>query len=214
MGDAPATRPSLLIRLQDPEDQEAWRQFVDLYAPLIYQFGRKRGLQDADAADLTQVVLQALTRCIPGLSYDPRQGTFRGWLFAVVRNQLHKLLERQRRLPQGTGTTGSQDLLERQPAREDTEAVLWEQAYQRQLFVWAADQVRGGFEAASWQAFWQTAVDGRNARETARDLGMTVGAVYTAKSRVLDRIRKTIQRFQLEEGSLEESDHDPPSGLS
>jgi RNA polymerase sigma-70 factor (ECF subfamily) len=214
MGEPPATRPSLLLRLRDPEDQEAWRQFVDLYAPLIYQFGRKRGLQDADAADLTQVVLQALTQCLPGLSYDPRQGTFRGWLFAVVRNQLHKLLAQQRRLLQGTGATGTQDLLEQQPAREDLEAVLWEQEYERQLFVWAADQVRGHFEDASWQAFWRTAVEGQSAREAAQGLGMTLGAIYTAKSRVLDRIRKVIQRFQLEEGSLEERDHGPRGGLS
>jgi RNA polymerase sigma-70 factor (ECF subfamily) len=209
MGETPITRPSLLLRLRDPADQEAWRQFVDLYAPLIYRFARKHGLQDADAADLAQVVFQALTRCLPDLAYDPRQGPFRGWLFGVVRNQLHKQLARQKRWPQGTGAADAQEQLEQQPARPDQEAALWEQEYQRQVFVWAADQVRGGFEESSWQAFWRTAVEGQGGRETAQALGMTVGAVYTAKSRVLDRIRKVIQRFQFEEG-----DYDPGSRLS
>jgi RNA polymerase sigma-70 factor (ECF subfamily) len=198
MRETPATRPSLLLRIRDPEDHEAWQQFVDLYTPLIYQFGRKRGLQDADAADLTQIVLQTLTHSIQGLDYDPRQGTFRGWLFVVVRNQLHKLLAQLRRCPQGTGDTGLHALLESQPAREEEEVALWEQEYARQVFVWAAEQVRGDFEESSWQAFWQTAVEGKSPRETARWLRMTVGAVYTAKSRVLDRIRKKSQQLQLE----------------
>jgi RNA polymerase sigma-70 factor (ECF subfamily) len=179
-----------LLRVRDANDQEAWRQFVELYTPLIYQFARKRGLQDADAADLTQIVFGTLTQSIQRLDYDPRHGMFRGWLFAVVRNQLHKLLSRQRRWPQGTGDSGAHHLLDNQPAREDEEAALWEQEYARQRFVWAADQVRGEFSDSSWQAFWQTAVEGKGAGETARALGMTVGAVYTAKSRVLDRIRK------------------------
>jgi RNA polymerase sigma-70 factor (ECF subfamily) len=198
MGEAPVTWPSLLIRIRDPEDHEAWRQFVDLYTPLIYQFARKRGLQDADAADLTQIVLQTLTRNIQDLDYDPQQGTFRGWLFAVVRNQMHKLLAQLKRSPQGTGDSGAQQFLENLPAREDEEVALWEQEYARQLFLWAADQVRRDFEDSSWQAFWQTAVEGKSAKQTALALGMTIGAVYTAKSRVLDRIRKKSQQLQLE----------------
>lgn len=198
MGETLTTRPSLLIRLRDPEDQGAWRQFVDLYAPLIYQFARKRGLQDADAADLTQLVLQTLTRSLQGLNYDPCQGTFRAWLFAVVRNQLHKLLARQRRWPRGSGDSEQLDLLDRQPARQDDEADLWQQEYEQQRFALAAEQVRGAFEDSSWQAFWQTAVEGKNAKEVAQTLGMTVGAVYTAKSRVLDRIRKVIQQWPVE----------------
>jgi RNA polymerase sigma-70 factor (ECF subfamily) len=180
-----------LLRIRDANDEEAWRQFVDLYTPLVYQFARKRGLQDADAADLTQIVFSALTRSIPRLDYDPRHGTFRGWLFAVVRNQLHKLLYRQRRWPRGTGDSAAHQLLDNQPAREDEEEALWEQEYARQTFLWAADKVRREFSDSSWQAFWQTAVEGKGPKDTAKALGMTVGAVYTAKSRVLDRIRKT-----------------------
>jgi RNA polymerase sigma-70 factor (ECF subfamily) len=196
MGDTGITRPSLLIRLRNPQDHEAWQHFVELYAPLVYQFARKRGLQDADAADLTQIVLQAVMGAIKRLDYDPKRGSFRGWLFSVVRHQLQKLRAGQRRSPQGTGDTSAQELLEKQPSREEDEAALWEQEYERRLFLWAAEKVRSSFEESSWQAFWQTAVEGKSGKQTAEALGLTVGAVYTAKSRVLDRITKEIQQLQ------------------
>jgi RNA polymerase sigma-70 factor (ECF subfamily) len=200
MGDTAGTRPSLLIRVRDPRDAEAWAQFVGLYGPLIYRFARKRRLQDADAADLTQTVLQAVAGGVRRLDYDPRRGSFRGWLFQVVRRQLGKVLARERRAPRGGGGEGPRRALEEQPGRDDDQA-LWDREYERRLFLWAAEQVRGAFEEATWQAFWRTAVEGKSPRETAESLGMTVGAVYTAKSRVLDRLRKAIQDVQDDEWS-------------
>jgi RNA polymerase sigma factor (sigma-70 family) len=190
MSNTPETRGSLLVRVRDPRDGEAWRQFVALYEPLIREFARKRGLQDADAADLTQTVLAAVSDAIRRLDYDSRRGSFRGWLLAVTRNQMLKLLARERRQPHG-----GDEMLDDQPAPpEDT--ALWEQEYKRQRFRWASERVRGEVEAASWQAFWRTAVEGQSAAEVAKSLGMSVGAVYTAKSRVLDRIRKQIQELE------------------
>jgi RNA polymerase sigma-70 factor (ECF subfamily) len=195
MNDPANTRPSLLIRVRDLQDRDAWRQFVELYGPLVYRFAWKRGLQEADAADLSQTVLQAVAEGIQRFDYDPGKGTFRGWLYGVVRHQLRRYLVAQGRQPQGAGDSSVQELLEQQPARDNGEADLWEQEYQRQLFRWAAERVRGCFEETSWQAFWQTAVEGKAARETADALGISVGAVYTAKSRVLGRIRQEIQQL-------------------
>jgi hypothetical protein len=83
MGDAASTRPRLLIRVRDPADAEAWGQFVALYGPLIYQFARKQGLQDADAADLTQIVLQAVLDAMKRLDYDPQRGVYNDGSTAV-----------------------------------------------------------------------------------------------------------------------------------
>src|SRR5437763_4484713 len=80
MADSLPTRASLLARLGDPEDRAAWRQFVELYASLVYGFARQRGLQDADAADLTQEVFLAVARQAGRWQYDPQRGSFRGWL--------------------------------------------------------------------------------------------------------------------------------------
>jgi RNA polymerase sigma factor (sigma-70 family) len=199
MDGLPETRPSLLIRIRDPRDTEAWDQFVELYGTLIYQFGRKRGLQDADAADLTQTVLQAVIGEIRRLNYDPLRGTFRGWLFTVVRNQFHKALSRQKRMPRGTGDSDVYDMLAEHADSTEDEAI-WQREYELQLFRWAMDRCRTSFDETSWQAFWQTAVEGKNAADVAAALAMTVGAVYTAKSRVLDRIKRAVRQLQTEEG--------------
>ena len=76
MGDAPATRPSLLVRLRNPRDGQAWAQFVDVYAPLVYAFALSQSLQDADAADLTQEVLRAVNAALGRFEYDPERGSF------------------------------------------------------------------------------------------------------------------------------------------
>ncbi len=196
MSDAPPTRPSLLLRLRDPRDGVAWARFVDVYAPLVYGFGRKHGLQDADAADLTQDVLRAVAASVGRLEYDPERGSFRGWLFTIARNKLRNLLaSRQRHVP-GTGDTGVQQQLQEHP--DDAETTAWDRQFEQRLFAWAAEQVRGHFEDATWQAFWQTAVDGKKPSDVAASLGLSVGAVYIARSRVLARLREQIRELQAE----------------
>ena len=196
MTTSPHTRPSLLVRIRDAADREAWQQFVELYAPLVYRFMRRRGLQDADAADLTQDVLQAVARDCARLVYDPARGTFRGWLFTVARNKLHTFLKRKQRLLSRTEEVDFALLAD----PEQDEAAVWEQEYEQRLFDWAAEQVRGHFQESTWQAFWRTAVDNQPPREVAERLGLSVGAVYIAKSRVLARLREQVQLLQLEEG--------------
>src|SRR5438067_13664602 len=97
MAEIPPTRVSLLVRLRDPQDGAAWAQFVDLYAPLVFGYARKAGLQDADAADLSQDVLGAVAGAVQRLEYDPRRGAFRGWLFTIVRRRLSKWRRAARR---------------------------------------------------------------------------------------------------------------------
>jgi RNA polymerase sigma factor (sigma-70 family) len=198
MAESLLTRHSLLLRVRNLHDQEAWAEFVDIYGPVIHAFARKCGLQDADAADLTQIVLQAIMKEIQRLDYAALRAPFRAWLFGVVRNQVSKYL-RKRRGIQGTGDTGMQDLLEQQRGREDAATAVWDCEYERQLFHYAAAQVQGSFEESSWLAFWRTAVEGKSAKDTAAELGLSVGAIYTAKSRVLHQIRKHIQELQGEE---------------
>jgi RNA polymerase sigma factor (sigma-70 family) len=201
MGDAPVTRPSLLVRIRDGQDQQAWSQFVEIYAPLIYGFARNHGLQDADAADLAQEVLRSVLRGARRLEYDPKRGSFRGWLFTVVRNKLRTFVARRasKGNPQGTGDTGAHELLQQQPAPEEEAETLWRQEYERRLFAWAAEQVRGQVQESTWQAFWQTAVDGKGGKEVATNLGMTVAAVYLCKGRVMAKLKEQIRQARGEE---------------
>jgi RNA polymerase sigma factor (sigma-70 family) len=195
MAELPTTRASLLVRIRDARDQDAWRRFVQIYAPVVYGYGRERGLQDADAADLTQEVLRAVAAGAGRLSYDPRRGSFGGWLFTVAHHKLCDLLARQRRPGRGTGDTAAQQWLDAQPAR-DEDKVLWDREYEQRLFNWAAEQVRGRFQDTTWQAFWQTTVEGKSGKEVAGRLGMTVAAVYLAKSRVMARLREQIRQLE------------------
>ena len=192
MVEPPVTRPSLLVRIRDTGDKEAWRLFVDLYAPMIYGFARRRGLQDADAADLTQDVFRTVAVRPP--DYDPHRGTFRGWLYTVTRNKVRDFVERRQRIP----TTGDTATMDEQPAPEDDDVAQWDRDYEKRLFHWAAEQIRGEFAETTWQAFWRVAVDGVGTAEVAAAMGLSVGAVYVAKSRVVARLRKQIQLLQEE----------------
>jgi RNA polymerase sigma-70 factor (ECF subfamily) len=194
MAESPPTRASLLLRLRDVRDQEAWRQFVDLYSALIYGFARKRGLQDADAADLMQEVLRSVAGAVGRLDYDPNRGSFRSWLYTVTRSKLSTFLRRQRRLIRGSGDSSVNERLEEQPSPQDE--TLWDQEYERRLFAWATERVRNITGKSVFQAFWQTAVEGQSPKDVAKALGMSVGAVYVAKSRVLAQIRDQVQQVQ------------------
>jgi RNA polymerase sigma-70 factor (ECF subfamily) len=196
MSGAPSTQPSLLVRICNAEDAAAWAQFVEIYAPLIYGHARKSGFQDADAADLTQEVLRTVARNVNKLDYDPCRGSFRGWLFTIVRNLQRNCLLQQKRHLKGRGATGMQALLDRQAAPEADDAARWEEEHKQRLFTWAAEKVREQVKPSTWQAFWQTSVEGKSYQEVARTLHMTVGAVYVAKSRILTRIRAQIRDLQ------------------
>jgi RNA polymerase sigma-70 factor (ECF subfamily) len=194
MADSPTTRLSLLVRLRDARDADAWADFVAVYAPLVYGLARRQGLQDADAADLTQDVLRAVVCAAPQFAYDPGKGTFRGWLFTVARNRIRKCARRRRRQAL-TACRDSHKALEEEPAPAE-EDPQWEREYRDHLFAWATEKVRPTFRPATWQAFWQTAVESREPQDVATDLGMSVGAVYIARCRVLARIREQVRAAQ------------------
>jgi RNA polymerase sigma-70 factor (ECF subfamily) len=191
MAEFPPTRPSLLVRLRDPHDEEAWRQFVDLYMPMIYQYARKQGLQDADAADLTQEVLRVVSGAIGRLEYDPGRGAFRNWLFTIVRHKLSNWRRSQGAQTPGSGDTATLRLLEQSP--EEEQEATWRDEWQDRVFTWACEQVRRDVSDTTWQAFWRTAIDCRPGKEVAADLGVSVAAVYLARHRVLARLKELVR---------------------
>ena len=183
------------MRLRRKDDSDAWSQFVDLYGPLLYRYGRRRGLQDADAADLTQDVMREVSRSIGRFEYDPSLGRFRDWLFVVAQRRLTHLFRSAQRQPAGSGDTRILATLHALPSTEDEQAA-WEDDYRRHLFTWASEQVRGEFQEHTWAAFWRTAIEGRKPADVARELGMKVGSVYVSKNRVLTRLREKIATIE------------------
>jgi RNA polymerase sigma-70 factor (ECF subfamily) len=189
------THPSLLLRIRDPGDHEAWVRFVTLYAPLIFRFLRRHRIQEADAADLSQEVFSAVAMWIDRLKYDPQRGLFRGWLFAITRHKLLNHINRNQLPDVGSGDTKVQKRLEAEPDREQPipDDRVWDEDYEICLLHWAAEKVQVDFRGRTWQAFWQTRVEGKSTEVVAEALGMTPGAVYIAKCRVLKKLRDEVQ---------------------
>jgi RNA polymerase sigma-70 factor (ECF subfamily) len=201
---------SLLARLRDPRDERAWAEFVEIYAPLIERLATRRGLQEADAADLAQDLFRAVAGAIDRWDPDPRLGSFRAWLFRIARNLIVDALAARGRHPRGSGDTEVHRMIEAHPDPNGSDdSALFEAEYRRRLFQWAAARVRNEFRDATWKAFWQTSVAGEPAKDVGRALGMTVGAVYVARSRVMARLKQTIE--QVEDANEHEHENTPDS---
>lgn len=188
------TRSTLLFRVRDAQDQAAWSEFVELYMPLVFSYALKMGLQEADAADAAQETLLLVVRAIPSFQYDSEKGSFRGWLLTILRNQLRRKANKAKHQTPGSGDTRILRILQEQPGREELEA--WGREYQLHLFHWAANRIRSLFREPTWLAFWLTTVDGVSISSAAAQLGISEGAVYIARSRVLARIRQEIEQVE------------------
>ena len=187
MTDGPLTRETLLLRIRDRGNADAWKQFVDVYAPLIQMYACRKGLQASDAADVTQEVMQKIATMIHRFDYDRCRGQFRGWLHTLTRNQVINFRKRHHKL-RGSGDTSVQQLLEAQPTNDDVKE--WETVYQRQVMSYAMRQVRAEFTDLHWQAFEMTAIEHIRPADVSTRIGMSVGAIYVAKSRVVARLRE------------------------
>jgi RNA polymerase sigma-70 factor (ECF subfamily) len=196
--ESPLTRASLLVQIRDGANHSAWREFVQLYGPVVYGFARKRGFQDADAADLMQDVLRSVSSAIGRLDYDRQQGTFRGWLFTITRNKILNFIAARKIRPQGSGDTTTNRLLDNQPG-DSGGADAWELEYQRRLAALAMDRIKSEFQDKTWQAFWLTAVEGQPAADVGRRIGISPGAIYVAKSRVLARLKDVVEALRQQE---------------
>lgn len=191
MGNAPETCPSFCYRLLDAGDAEAWVEFTASYAPLIRRYCQLRGMQEADAADVTQEVMLAVVRNIRRFKLQPNTGAFRGWLFTITRSKFNDWLHRRRHEPERVGGTFALEFVETQAWQEPDQ--VGEREEEWHLFHRACHRVRGQFEDSTWQAFWKLSVEGHSGQDVAQALGISVGAVYIAKSRVLSRLKQSVQ---------------------
>jgi RNA polymerase sigma factor (sigma-70 family) len=198
MSASPDTRASLLIRLKDRADDEAWTEFTEIYRPVIYRLACRKGLQHADADDLVQQVLVAVARVIDRWEIDPQRARFRTWLSRVATNAVINALTRGSP-DRGSGDSGLNDFLDARPDAADGPASeLVRVEHRREVFRWAARQIQPEFHPATWDAFWLTAVDGREIEEVARQLNRSRGSVYAARSRVMRRLKEKVQEWQEE----------------
>lgn len=184
------TRPSLLLRIRDPRDAEAWKCFVDVYTPLVYGHCRQRGLQPMDAEDVTQTVLLQVSQAIRKFEYDSARGRFRDWLGTVTRNEINRSLKKAARAVQGQGGSDTAQVLDSVPA--DTQDTEWTESFNAHIWRTALERSRRHFEERTWRAFEMSWNERRPAAEVARELNLDLPAVYRAKDRVLQRLRQEV----------------------
>jgi RNA polymerase sigma-70 factor (ECF subfamily) len=188
----------LLRRLrQAPPDQEAWAQFVDRYGRQIHAWCRRWGLQESDAQDVTQTVLLQLASKLQTFSYDPAQ-RFRAWLKTLTHHAWSDFLAGWRPGGKGSGDSGVHQLLDTVQARDELTQRL-QAAFDQELLDLAAARVRDRVEERTWEAYRLTAREGLSGAQAAARLGMQIGTVYMAKSKVQAMLQETVRQLQEEE---------------
>jgi RNA polymerase sigma-70 factor, ECF subfamily len=193
---APASTSSSLLEQVRARAPEVWERLVDLYTPLIYRWCRQAGLLPDDAADVVQEVLVSVARSIGEFRGAGPSGSFRAWLRGITRHRLLDLFRRRQGSPQARGGTEAQIEFLQVAELVETSAAGRPSGQGDALWRRVLDLVRADFEDRTWQAFWRVVVDARTPAETASELGMTLHAVYKAKSRVLRRIRDQLGELE------------------
>jgi RNA polymerase sigma factor (sigma-70 family) len=189
------TSVSLLQKLRhDPADQAAWSAFVDRYAPAIYNWCQAWELQQADAEDVTQRVLQQLASVFDRFSYDPSR-SFRAWLKTLTRHAWSDLSTEQQHAGLGSGDTAVVRILQAVEARENLEQRL-EGQFDRELLEEASARIRSRVEPRTWEAFRLIALEGKSGAEAARAIGVTVATAFKARSNVQKLLREEISRLE------------------
>ena len=197
MSSAPETRPSLLIRVRDPADQAAWQEFVEIYRPVILRLARQKGMQAADAEDVAQEVLAAVAKAVEQREHDPKRARFRTWLNRVANNAILNALTRGKP-DRGSGDSALQAVLNQHQSHTGPDSDLLRLEHRREVFRWAARQVRKEFQQDTWDAFWLTAVEARSVEVVAKELSKNPGAIYAARSRVIRRIQEKVTEYEQE----------------
>ncbi len=186
------TSISLLDRLRARPDAASWQRFVDLYQPLLQGWVRRQGVRPPDAEDLVQEVLAVVARELPQFHHNQRPGAFRAWLRAILVNRLRAFWRARRSQPVAVGgpTPPEWEELE-DPAGSLSR--LWDEEHDRHVLGRLLELIEPEFAPTTWQAFRRVTLDGQPAAAVARELGLSVNAVWLAKSHVLRRLRREAQ---------------------
>jgi RNA polymerase sigma factor (sigma-70 family) len=194
------TRASLMARLKDLEDQTSWKQFFDTYYRLIYATVAGRGVPAQEAEDVVAEIVEGIARRMPEFVYDPKQCSFKTWLFAVIKRRVaNHFRQTNRNLPRSG--VGAEDEMQEDvpdPASINPD-VKWEQAWQENMVQAAFDRVRQRANPRHLQMYIYVVLEGHSVADTARDLQAPVEAISQAKHRIEKMLRQEGERLLKEE---------------
>ena len=185
---------TLLVRLRD-QNPDAWLRLTHLFGPLVYGWCRRAGLAPADAADVTQEVFRSVAIGLPKFHRDRPTDTFRGWLATIAQNRIRDFQRRAVNRPHGHGGSEFHQLVQNlpDPAAESDSSLAGDMETERRgVLRRTLELVQAEFESLTWTAFWRTTVEPESPKTVAAELGVSLNAVYKAKSRVLRRLREEL----------------------
>jgi RNA polymerase sigma-70 factor (ECF subfamily) len=191
------TRRSLITRLKNWDDHESWKDFFNTYWKLIYGVAIKAGLNETEAQEVVQETVIAVAKQMAGFKYDPKIGSFKGWLLHTTRwrisDQLRKRRGERGAIRRDDETTKRTATVERiaDPAGSDLEAI-WEQEWRRNIFAAATERVRRRVEARQYQIFDLYVIKQWPVKKVAATLGVSPGRIYLAKHRICALVKKEI----------------------
>ena len=191
------TRASLIVRLRDQEDRDAWDEVMAIYGPLVFRMAIRQGLQRADAEDVVQQVFTAIFQSVEKWLEQSERGRFRNWLIGIGRNVALNMLNRKPKGVIGVGGTEGHEKLGRLNAAEDELASEFDIEYLREVYRWAAQRVQADVDPKTWETFRLTHVDGVSISEAAKLLDIGVGQVYVARSRVMKRLQNLVSQYSV-----------------
>ena len=200
MTETPETRDSLLVAIRDPANESAWREFSEIYRPMVFRIARRMGLQNSDAEDVAQQVMLSVSGSIGNWTKDERKGTFRSWLTVVAKNAIRNAMTR---VPPDRAVGGESGAICFESIRAPGSELdaLFENEIERAVFRHAAIRTQTEFATQTWQAFWVTSVDGISIDEASQRLAISRGAIYAARSRVMRRLQQVASELLREHES-------------
>jgi len=184
-----ATRRTLLQRVRDRGDREAWAEFFELYAPLLEGYARAHGLSRSDAEEVRDQCLEVLARKLPDFEYRRGRGSFQGWLQGLARGKVIDLVRAKRvraresvELTHLADATASPDL-------------LWERQWRAEHLRYALERVRASEEPERFQVFELLLVDELSVAEVAERTGLKAAQIYKLKAALTKRVREVLTRL-------------------
>ena len=186
------TSASLLERLRERPQADDWTRLVDLYQPWIHDWLRRQGVQEHDAADITQDVLTVMVQELPRFHYDPARGKFRSWVRTITVNRLRAFRDARHKRPATADDSAVAGMVDQLADPHSGLSQLWDREHDAYLVRRALALIKPDFKPETWKAFERVVLDGQPPASVAEELGTTRNAVYLAQSRVLARLRQEL----------------------